>query len=167
MAKDSTPGRCLNCRSEVQVPNSFAEGDTLVCGTCGMSLKVLRSGAAVRLPIADVAPLRDEIRAAQQRLALLEHELQRARASFGIGANGLGLGLLYAVVKVAIEEQPLTRHLLLMAVAIAVVTGVALEAANTLFLAKRREITRLSGEVARLQAEIKQIQQKIRDSLRR
>ncbi len=57
--KDVTPGRCLNCRSEVMVPNSFADGDTLQCGTCRMGLKIHRGGGGLKLVIADVGPLRD------------------------------------------------------------------------------------------------------------
>ncbi|MGE0455403.1 MAG: hypothetical protein AB7O37_15135 [Vicinamibacteria bacterium] len=166
MAKDTLPGRCLNCKSEVQVPNTFAEGEIIQCGSCRLSLKILRRGA-LRLVIADVGPLRDELRFAQQRVAGLESELARARASFGIGANGLGLGVLYIVAQVALEEQELTRGLIGTAVAIALASGVALELANYLFLAKRREMARLSADIETLQGDVRQMQAKIRESLRR
>lgn len=163
---DVTPGRCVNCRGEVMVPNTFADGDTIQCGVCGTSLKIQRAGG-LRLPIADVSPLRDEVKLLQQRLAGLEAELAKARASFGIGANGLGLGVLYVITQVAIDEEPITRTMLVSALAIAVLTGVGLELANLLFLAKRREMGRLSGEIAQAQKDLKQVQNKIRESLRR
>lgn len=166
MVKDVQLGRCLNCRGEVAVPNSFADGDTLQCGVCGMSLKVQRVGG-LRLPIADVAPLREEARALQTRLAGLESDLARARASFGIGANGLGLGVLYVVVQVALEEQDLSQALLLKAAAIAALSGIGLELANFFFLAKRRELGRLGADVGQAQKDLRQVQTKIRESLRR
>lgn len=165
--KDVTPGRCVNCRAEVMVPNTFADGDTTQCGVCGTSLKVQRSGGALRLPIADVAPLRDEIKSIQLRLRGLEADMARARASFGIGANGLGLGVIYVVYQVALNDQELSRGLLWGAAAVALVGGILLELANLFFLAKRREMSRLSGEIAEAQQEIQRIQTKIRESLRR
>lgn len=166
MAKDTLPGRCLNCKAEVQVPNLFADGEIIQCASCRMSLRIVRKGA-LRLVIADVSPLRDEVRFAQQRVAGLESELARARASFGIGANGLGLGVLYIVAQVALEEQELTTGLIGTAVAIALVSGAALELANYLFLAKRREMARLSADIQTLQGDIRLIQAKIRESLKR
>jgi hypothetical protein len=166
MAKDTLPGRCLNCKAEVQVPNTFADGEIIQCSVCRLSLKIMRKGA-LRLVIADVAPLRDEVRFAQQRVAGLESELARARASFGIGANGLGLGVLYLVAQIALEDQPLTTSLLWTAVGIALASGAALEVANYLFLAKRREMGRLSADIETLEGDIRQIQAKIRESLKR
>jgi polyhydroxyalkanoate synthesis regulator phasin len=52
-------------------------------------------------------------------------------------------------------------------VAIALVSGAALELANYLFLAKRREMARLSADIETLQGEVRQMQAKIRESLRR
>lgn len=166
LAQETQPARCLSCRSEIQVPDTFADGDKTQCGTCGTALRVQRRGA-LRLVIADVEPLRLEVRSAQQRMAALESELGRARASFGIGANGLGLGVLYVVAQVALEEKPLSRELLVTATLIAVLTGVLLELANFLFLAKRREMTRLSQEIGEIKREIQDRQRKIRESLRR
>ena len=165
--KDVTPGRCLNCRSEVMVPNSFADGDTLQCGTCRMGLKIHRGGGGLKLVIADVGPLRDEMKSTQQRITGLESDLARARASIGIGANGFGLGVIYLVAQVMLEDQSLSRALFVNAAAIAVISGIALELANFFFLAKRREMSRLSAEIAEAQKEVNQIQQKIRESLRR
>jgi hypothetical protein len=166
MAKDVTPGRCLNCKAEVQVPNLFADGDTVQCAVCRMSLKILRK-PALRLIIADVGPLRDEMRFAQQRIGTLEHELARAHASFGIGANGLGLGLLYVIAQIGLEDQVISRELIMEAAGVALVTGILLELANYLFLAKRREMSRISGDIAELQKSVKELQRKIRESAKR
>jgi hypothetical protein len=169
MSSQTTPtqvGRCLNCRSEIQVPETYADGDNLQCGSCGVGLRVMRRGA-LRLVIADVEPFRHELRTAQQRIAGLESDLAKARASFGIGANGLGLGVLYIVAKVALEELPLSRGLIIQAAAIALVTGILLELANFLFLAKRREMARLSAEISEMQKDADALQRKIRESVRR
>ena len=166
-SKDVTPGRCLNCRSEVMVPETFADGDTLQCGTCGMGLKIHKAGGGLKLVIADVGPLRDEMRSTEQRIAGLESDLARARASFGIGANGFGLGVLYLIAQVMLEDKNLSRALFVNAAAIAIISGAALESANFFFLAKRREMSRLSGEIASAEKEVSQLQQKIRESLRR
>jgi hypothetical protein len=166
--KDVTPGKCLNCRSEVMVPNTYADGDTMQCGVCGMGLKVHKSGGGgIKLVISDVGPLRDEMKATQQRVAALESDLARARASFGIGVNGFGIGVLYVVAQVMLEDKNISRELLFTAAAIAIVSGIALELANFFFLAKRREMSRLSGEIAEATREINSIQQKIRESLRK
>ena len=166
--KDVTPAKCLNCRSEVMVPNSFAEGDTLQCGVCGMGLKVQKTGGGlVKLVITDVSPLRDEMKSLQQRVSALDSDLARARASFGIGINGFGIGVLYVIAQVMLEDKNVSRGLLFTAAAIAIVSGVALELANFFFLAKRREMSRISKEIAEATREINSIQNKIRESLRK
>jgi hypothetical protein len=164
--KGVTSGRCLNCRAPVAVRDAFADGDTIRCGVCGMSLKVQRAGG-LRLPIADVAPLRDEIKSIQQRLRGLESDRARARASFGIGANGLGLGVLYVVYQVGLKEEQFSRALFWEAAAAVLLTGVALELANFLFLAKRQQLSRLSADIAQAHADVGQLQDKIRESLPR
>jgi hypothetical protein len=166
--KDVTPAKCLNCRSEVMVPNAFTEGDTLQCSVCGMGLKVQKTGGGlVKLVISDVGPLRDEMKSTQQRVSALESDLARARASFGIGINGFGIGVLYVIAQVMLEDKNVSRDLLFNAAAIAIVSGIGLELANFFFLAKRREMARLSKEIAEATREINSIQQKIRDSLRK
>jgi hypothetical protein len=165
--KDATPGRCINCRAEVIVPNSFADGDTMQCSVCRVSLKITRGPAGLRLPIADVGPLRDEIKGIQSRIVGLESDLARARASFGVGANGFGIGVAYVVFEVALNNQNLSRPLFMQALGVGVVSGVALEAANFMFLAKRREMSRLSEEIKTAQSEVLQIQSKIRESLKK
>jgi hypothetical protein len=165
MGFDTKPGKCLNCKAEVQVPNTFADGEQIDCAVCGIALKILRPGGGLRLVIADLTPFRDEMRAKQQQIKDLEHDLAKARASFGIGANGLGLGVMYVIARVGLEEKPLTSGLIAIGVAIALVTGIALEVANLLFLAKRRDMTRLAEEITQAQAELKETQRKIKDSL--
>lgn len=165
MAFDSRPGKCLNCRAEVQVPNTFAEGEQVDCQVCGLALKILRPGGGLRLVIADLTPFRDEVRAKQQQISDLEAELGRAKASFGIGANGFGLGVMYVVAKVGLEEQELSAELVGFGVAIALVSGALLELANLLFLAKRREMTRLGEEITQAQAELREAQRKIKESI--
>lgn len=149
------------------VPNSFADLDLIQCGVCRMSLKILRAGGALRLAIADVAPLRDEIRSIEQRMHTLESDLARARASFGIGANGFGLGVVYVVYQIALRNQSLSKELFTTAIMVAIVSGVLLELANFLFLAKRKEMSRLSDEIDIATADIRERQAKIRDSLRK
>ena len=166
--KDVTPAKCLNCRSEVMVPNSFTEGDTLQCSVCGMGLKIQKTGGGlIKLVISDVGPLRDEMKSTQQRVSALESDLARARASFGIGINGFGIGVLYVIAQVMLEDKNVSRDLLFNAAAIAIVTGIGLELANFFFLAKRREMSRISGEISEATREINSIQQKIRESLRK
>ena len=131
-------GRCVHCRTDVSVPDSYADGDHIKCGACGTQHRVLRTGPQVRLVISDVGPLREELRAHQQRIARLENELGAARGSFGIGVNGFGLGIIYLLVQVAWEQQDLTQPLVINAVLIGLGTGILLELANFLFLSKRK-----------------------------
>ena len=164
--KGVTNGRCLNCRAAVPVRDAFADGDTLRCGVCGVSLKVQRSGGGLRLSIADVGPLRDELKSTEQRLRGLESDRARARASFGIGANGLGLGVLFVVYQVGLKEAQLSSALLWQAALVALLSGVALELANFLFLAKRQQMSRLSADIAQTHTHIKELRSKIRESQR-
>ena len=129
--------RCLHCREEISVPDRYAHGDHVKCGSCGTKHKVVR-GDRLRLVLADVGPLRDALGQNQQLVSRLEAELAHARASFGIGANGIGIGVIYVLYQVGMKGAPLSTNLLLNAVGIAVVTGLLLEAANWSFLAKRQ-----------------------------
>jgi hypothetical protein len=158
--------RCPLCRGRVTVEERDSDGDQIHCDNCGGALKVRRREAAVRLVVADVAPFRDELRATQQRVRKLEHDLLRARHSFGIGANGLGLGLIFIVYQIGLNKAMLDAVLLRNAVLIAVISGVLLELANHLFLAKRQAITRLGAEIAELRSQAKQIQRTIREATR-
>jgi hypothetical protein len=116
--------------------------------------------------VADVSPLRDELRTLQQRQRSLESELLHARHSFGIGANGLGLGVIYAVYQVAMADALLSTKLLATALAIAIVSGALLEMANHMFLAKRSAITRLTAEIEEVRSQAKGVQQTIREASR-
>lgn len=161
-------GRCVHCRTDITVPDSYADGDHIKCGACGTLHRVIRGQTQLRLVVSDVAPLREELRAQQQRIARVENELQAARGSLGIGVNGLGLGLIYVLVQVAWEEQDLTQGLLITAAAIGVGSGLLLELANFLFLSKRKLINQLSDELTLMRGETKELQRKIREgSLRR
>ena len=92
------------------------------------------------LVMADPMALQETLRQLRMDVARANRELQTARASWGVGVNGFGIGVVYVVAKVALEERPLDRGLLLEAVAVSVVVGVLLELANYLFLAKRQAI---------------------------
>lgn len=157
--------RCVNCRSEVTVPERYAHGDHIKCGTCGTQHKVLR-GDILRLVIADVTPLKEALRENERLVERLEDELRGARRSMGIGGNGVGIGVAYAVWQVALQEQALDQALLWRALLVGIASGFALELVNFLFLAKRQRIRRLSAEIEEARADGWQIQQKIREATR-
>jgi DNA-directed RNA polymerase subunit RPC12/RpoP len=167
MTSDTTTAkaRCVHCREEVEVPDSYAAGDHIKCGSCGTKHKVVR-GERLRLVLADVGPLRDALAQNQQLTTRLEAELAHARGSFGIGANGIGIGVAFAIYQVGIRGEPLSVSLLGNAVGIALVTGLLLEGANWAFLAKRHAITRLSAELEEARAEGARLRQLLRDSSR-
>lgn len=157
--------RCVNCRSEVTVPERYAHGDHIKCGTCGTQHKVLR-GDVLRLVVADVAPLKDALRENERLIERLEDELRGARRSVGIGSNGVGIGVAYALWQVALQEQALDSGLLIRTLVVAVVSGAALELANLLFFAKRQRIRRLTAEIDEARGDGRLIQQKIREATR-
>jgi hypothetical protein len=160
--------RCVNCRTDIDVPASYTDGDHIKCGACGMQHRVLRTNGMLRLVVADVAPLREALRTNEQRIERLENELHAARGSFGIGANAFGLGVIYLLIKVAWDDLLLSRALIVNAVVISVVCGLALELANFLFLSKRKLMNQLAEEIEQMSAETKELQRKIREaSLRR
>lgn len=158
--------RCVNCRSEIVVHASDAHGDQVPCPECHTSHKVVRTGEVVKVVMADVAGLKESVAHNRELTSQLEAELKDARASFGIGANGLGIGVLYAIAKVGLEEQPLSQGLLVTAALIAVGSGLLLEVANFMFLAKRSKIRRLAGELAQARQDGKELQRKLRDAQR-
>jgi hypothetical protein len=161
----SQKARCVHCREEVSVPDRYAHGDHIKCGACGTKHKVVRADR-LRLVLADVGPLRDALAQNQQLVTRLEAELRHARASFGIGVNGVGLGVVYALYQVGMKGAPLSMGLLANAVGIAIVSGLLLEAANWSFLAKRSAITRISGELEEARAEGQRIRQQMREATR-
>jgi hypothetical protein len=156
---------CVHCREAVSVPDHYAHGDHVVCGSCRTKHKVVR-GERLRLVLADVGPLRDALGQNQQLVNRLEAELAHARASFGIGANGIGIGVIFLLYQVGMNHAPLSTSLLLDAVGIAIVTGLLLEAATWSFLAKRSAITRITAELEEARAEGARIRQQIRESSR-
>ncbi len=157
--------RCVSCREEISIPDQYAHGDHIGCGACGTKHKVVR-GDRVRVVIADATPLRDALAQNQQVINRMKAELAQARASFGVGVNGFGVGVAFAIYQVGWNEQPLSLNLLWNAIGIAIVSGLLLEAANWAFLAKRQAITRLSAEIGEADAEAQQLRQKIRDATR-
>jgi hypothetical protein len=165
----SEPGvskaRCVNCREEISVADRYAHGDHIKCGVCGTKHKVVR-GDRLRLVIADVGPLRDALVQNERLAERLEAELAQARASLGIGANGLGIGVIYALYQVGMNGAPIGKSLLLTSLGIAIFTGVLLEAANWSFLAKRSKMTRLSAELDEALAEGEKLRQQIREASR-
>jgi hypothetical protein len=156
---------CSNCRSEIAVPAQYAHGDHIKCGSCGMKHKVVR-GDRLRLVVADAAPLREALAQNVQLVTRLEGELSHARGSFGLGANGVGIAVIFALYQVAVKEATLGKALLMEAIGVAVVSGIIMEAANYLFLAKRHLITRLSSELEEARTEGVHLRQKIREAER-
>jgi hypothetical protein len=156
---------CVNCREAISVPDRYAHGDHIVCGSCRTKHKVVR-GDRLRLVRADVGPLRDALSQNQQLVTRLEAELAHARGSFGIGANGLGIAVAFTVYQVGWRGAPLSMNLLLNAVGIAIVSGLLLEAANWSFLAKRSAITRITAELEEARAEGAHIRQQMREATR-
>ena len=158
--------RCVHCRSDVAVPATYAQGDFVKCGTCGTQHKVLRSGGALRIVIADVAPLKEALRVNDALVERLSDELNGARRSFGIGVNGLGIGVAYAIYLVALKEQAVDTQLAIKAAMVMVGSGIFLELLNYFFLAKRQRVKRLSAELEEAQQDSEELAQKIRESAR-
>lgn len=158
--------RCISCRSEVSVPDSYAEGAQVGCNRCAVQLKIVRTGG-LRLVIADPLALQESLRQLRLDITRTHRELQAARASWGIGVNGFGIGVFYVVVRLALDGRELTRGLILEAATLSVLVGVLLELANYLLLAKRQTISRLTEELRLAVAEQRELQRKIRESSRR
>jgi hypothetical protein len=156
---------CVHCREAISVPDRYAHGDHIVCGSCRTKHKVVR-GDRLRLVLADVGPLRDALGQNQQLVNRLEAELAHARGSFGIGANGFGIGVAFALYQVGWKSAHLSMSLLLNSAGVAIVSGLLLEAANWSFLAKRGAITRFTKELEEARAEGARIRQQIREASR-
>ena len=143
----SATARCVYCHEEVQVSDRYAHGDHIKCGKCGTKHKVVR-GERLRLVLADVGPVREALAQNDALVARLETQLAQTRGSFGLGANGLVIGVGWAVYEVVANHTPVDSALLWRAAALAFVCALLLEAANWAFLAKRSRITRLTLELA-------------------
>ncbi len=163
MTDSKNRARCVNCRVEISVPETYAHGDHIKCGGCGTKHKVVR-GDVLRLVLADVTPLREQLQVNRERVARLEDELRGARRSLGIGVNGLGVGLIYALVQIGLENRLIDGALIRETVLVALASGLLLELANYMFLAKRGQISRLSGEIEALRGEMRQLEQRIREA---
>ena len=163
MAESVQKSRCAHCRSDISVPESYHHGDHIKCGSCGMRHKVSR-GDVLRLVIADVGPLRDALLANKSLTERLEAELRHARGSFGVGVNGFGIGLIYALWQIMRENRAIDATLAWEAAGVAVVSGLLLEAVNFFFLAKRQRMRRLGSEIDEARAEARALQQKIREA---
>jgi hypothetical protein len=155
--------QCSHCRSDILVTDRYAHGDHIKCGSCGTKHKVVR-GDRVRLVIADVGPIKDALAQNEQLVQRLEAELSQARGSFGLGANGIGIAVAYALYQLTLKDAPLGKDLLWSAIVVAVVTGLLLEAVNYLFLAKRQAISRFSAELEEARSEGLVLRQKIREA---
>jgi len=165
MSDGATKARCVECREDIAVTDAYAHGDHIACGTCGTKHKVVR-GDKVRLVLADVGPLREALAQNQQTVNRIKAEMAQARASFGIGANGVGVGVIFAIYQVGWKGEEWSMNLLWNAIGIAIVAGLLLEAANWAFLAKRQALTRLAGELEETQQEARRLRQKVRDATR-
>jgi len=126
----------------------------------------VRSGEAVRLVLADVGPLKEALRANEVQQQRLEAELRHARASYGVGVNGIGIGVAYAIWQVGFKDRQIAIGLLWEVIAVAVLSGLLLELINFFFLAKRKAMSRLSAEIEQVEAEANALKQKIREASR-
>jgi hypothetical protein len=157
--------RCVHCRTEISVPETYHHGDHITCGSCRTKHKVVR-GDVLRLVLGDPAPLREALNANRSTVERLEAELSHARGSFGIGANGFGIGLIYALYQIAFKDRGIDTELLWETVGVVVAAGLALELANFLFLAKRQKIRRLNAEISGAKAEGRELERKYREASR-
>jgi hypothetical protein len=158
---------CVHCRAAVSVPDTYAHGDHIKCGACNTQHKVVRGGeSAIRLVLADIGPLREAYQANQALVERLEAELRAARGSLGIGANGFGLGVAYFIWQVAGQEHTPDAALVWKSVIIAVLSGLALEVLNFLFLAKRKKISRLTSDIREAEEDGRALQKKLREAQR-
>ena len=164
---DAVKGRCVHCRADILVPDSYHHGDHVKCGQCGTRHKVVRGEReGVRLVLADIGPLRDALQSNQAMVGRLEDELRGARHSIGLGANGIGIAVAYLIWQVALHDQPLSTELLWRAAMVGIGSGIFLELLNYLALAKRKQIRRISAELEETREEGRSLQQKLRDASR-
>ena len=164
MEKSQT-ARCIHCRSEVDVPDAYAHGDHIKCGSCGEKHKVSR-GEVLRLVLADTAPVREALQANEALQERILDELHGAQRSFGIGANGIGVGVAYAIYQIAVNEATIGSNLLWSAVGVGLFAGIVLELVNFLFLAKRQRIRRLSSDLDEAREEGRRLQKLLREANR-
>jgi hypothetical protein len=164
MEKSQT-ARCIHCRSEVNVPEAYAHGDHIKCGSCGTKHKVSR-GDVLRLVLADTAPVREALQANEALQERILDELHGAQRSFGIGVNGIGLGVAYFLYQIAVNERTISTELAWSAVGVGLFCGLTLELLNFLFLAKRQRIRRLSSDLDEAREEGRRLQKMLREANR-
>jgi hypothetical protein len=156
-------GRCVSCRSDISVPDTYAQGDHIKCAACGTRHKVQR-GDTLRLVLADLGPIRDALRANDQLVSRLRDDVRATRMSFGAGLNGIFFGLGLLAWRIGYEGQLVSVDLVVQAVAVAVGAGVVIEVANYLFLAKRARLSRLAAEIREAEEEGRRLDQRIREA---
>ena len=164
MEKSQT-ARCIHCRSEVSVPEAYAHGDHIKCGSCGTKHKVSR-GDVLRLVLADTAPVREALQANEALQERIQDEIQGAQRSFGIGVNGIGVGVAYFLYQVAVNERTIGSELAWAAVGVGLFAGIVLELVNFLFLAKRQRIRKLSSDLDEAREEGRRLQKMLREANR-
>jgi hypothetical protein len=121
-------------------------------------------GETLRLVLADVAPLREALADNVRMVERLEDEIRGAQRSLGIGVNGFGIGVLYAIVQIGVNDTPVSVELAWQSLGIAVLVGVGLELANHLFLAKRQRIQRLTADLHEAREAGRHLQKVIREA---
>ena len=164
---DTSPavGRCVECHSDISVPESYAHGDRIRCGSCGTHHKVLRT-PALKLVLADVSRLQESLKDLQTRISRRQDELRGARGSLGMGVHGLYFGVVWVIYQLGLRDRPLEVSLFVEAVVLALVAATLLELANYFFFAKRQRIEKLTEEIADLHQEGLEIRRKIREAQR-
>ncbi len=163
MDSNAQRARCVNCRTEVSVPNTYAHGDHIKCGSCGTKHKVVR-GDMLRLVIADIAPLKEALANNEALVERLEADLRATRTSVGIGLNGVGIGVAYLFWQVGAKDRMLEFEVFLEAGLVVLASGILLELANYAFLSKRRKLSRLAADIAEARQDNRQLEQKIREA---
>jgi hypothetical protein len=162
----STTARCVECRADVHVPDTYAHGDHIRCGTCGTAHRVSR-GEVLRLVLADLGPLNEALKASQARRERLEDELAGARGRLGMGFQGLYVGVAYVFLEVLVNKHEWTAGLVFTGLVLALVCGIVIELLNFLFFAKRRRIQQLTAEIEEVRRGERELRQRLRDASRR
>ena len=65
-------------RSDITVPDTYAQGDFIKCGGCATQHKIIR-GDNLRLVLADTGPMKESLRQNRALIERLEKDLAAAR----------------------------------------------------------------------------------------